>query len=669
MHAYCARCSRKGLPLLVFSRVYRALTMLFEAWAMAGKRKHRRPARKRIRRRNAAQVKSYAGLIADAGVFCLSALIGLAALFAYFARDLPDTDAIWRDGGAPKMTLLAADGSPIRIHGASMGAPVRLADLPPYVPEAVLAVEDRNFYHHFGVNPLSVVRALIVNAREGGVVQGGSTITQQLAKNVFLSPERTVKRKAQELMLALWLEQKFTKEEILTLYLNRVYFGAGAYGIDAASYRYFGKPARELRLGESAVLAGLLKAPSRFAPTSNPDDAGRRGRLVIDQMASAGFITPQDAAAIVNQPILLSSPRFSAAPYFVDHVSRKARELAGDIDADLVVWTTFDPKLQAAAEMGLIAGVASAADDLSEVESAAVVMDGEGAVRAMIGGRDYQTSQFNRAVQARRQPGSAFKPFVFLAAMEAGYSADDFVLDAPVRIGKWSPDNYNSKYFGEVTLREALARSLNGATVRVQETIGRKAVRKVTSDMGWRGALNTGPALALGVDAVSPVDLAGAYAPFANGGFRVAPRVIDRIETVEGDLIFKRPDALQGEAASYTAIAATNNMMRAVTAWGTGRAANVPGYDVAGKTGTSQDSRDGWFAGHAGGLVCVIWVGRDDNAPMEGVTGGRAPAVIWREVMSRVLPPRHVAPVIAPLIDIDAAPPRDPIAELLDAHG
>lgn len=669
MHANCASQAFGWLRPSEFSGVYRALTMLFEAWAMAGKRKPRRPARKRVRRRKTTQAKSYAGLVADAGVFCLSALIGLAALFAYFARDLPDTDAIWRDGGAPKMTLLAADGSPIRIHGASMGAPVRLADLPSYVPQAVLAVEDRNFYHHFGVNPLSVVRALIVNAREGNVVQGGSTITQQLAKNVFLSPERTVKRKAQEFMLALWLEQKFTKEEILTLYLNRVYFGAGAYGVDAASYRYFGKPARELRLGEAAVLAGLLKAPSRFAPTSNPDDAGRRGRLVIDQMATAGFITPEDAAAIVNQPILLSTPRFSAAPYFVDHVLRKSRELAGDIDADLVVWTTFDPKAQAAAELGLIAGAASAPDDLIEIESAVVVMDGEGAVRAMIGGRDYQTSQFNRAVQARRQPGSAFKPFVFLAAMEAGYDADDFVLDAPVRIGKWSPDNYDSKYFGEVTLREALARSLNGATVRVQETVGRKAVREAATGMGWRSALNAGPALALGVDAVSPVELAGAYAPFANGGYRVAPRVIDRIETVEGDLIYERPDALQEEAASYAAIAATNDMMRAVTAWGTGRAASVPGYNVAGKTGTSQDSRDGWFAGHAGGMVCVVWVGRDDNAPMKGVTGGRAPAVIWREVMSRVLPARHVAPMIAPLIDVDAALSRDPIAELLDASG
>lgn len=644
--------------------------MVFEAWAMARKRKAKRSAASRARRRKTARGKTYMGLVADAGVFCLSMLIGLAALFVYFARDLPDTNVLWRDSGAPKITLLAADGSPIRIHGASMGAPVRLAELPRYVPEAILAVEDRNFYHHFGVNPVSVVRALIVNARQGGVVQGGSTITQQLAKNVFLSADRTVKRKAQEFLLALWLEQKFTKEEILTLYLNRVYFGAGAYGIDAASYRYFAKPARQLDVGEAAVLAGLLKAPSRFAPTTNPEDAGRRGRLVIDQMVVAGFLEPEEAAAVVQQPIILSSPRFSAAPYFVDHASREARLLAGDIDADLMVWTTFDPATQAAAEMGLIAGVASAQSDLSETQSAVVVMDGEGAVRAMIGGRDYQESQFNRAVQAQRQPGSVFKPFVFLAAMEQGYRADDIVVDAPVSIGKWSPDNYDSKYYGEVSLREALARSLNSATIRVQETAGRRAVRHAAQSMGWPGALGPGPSLALGVDDVSPLALAGAYAPFANGGFRVQTRVIDRIETTDGDLIYQRPGSVLDQAASSSAIREVNQMMRSVVDWGTGRAASVAGYDVAGKTGTSQDSRDGWFAGHAGGFVCVVWVGRDDNAPMAGVTGGRAPAIIWREIMARALPPRYVAPMIAPVIDQGPAPAHnDPIAELLDATG
>ena len=599
-------------------------------------------------------------LLGDVGVFCITIMIGLAALFAYFARDLPDTAALWRDTGAPKITLLAADGSPILINGASAGAPVRLADLPPHVPNAILAVEDRNFYHHFGVNPVSVLRALIVNAKEGEIRQGGSTITQQLAKNIFLSADRTVKRKVQELLLAVWLEQKFTKHEILTLYLNRVYFGAGAYGVDAASYRYFGKRARYLTVGEAAVLAGLLKAPSRYAPTSHPEDAGRRGRLVIEQMVTAGFLQRQEADNIIASPIKLSSPRFSAAPFFIDFALREANAKARGVDADLIVHTTFEPKIQSASELGFTAGVASSPDNLAGIEAAAVVVDREGAVRAMIGGRNYQRSQFNRAVQAQRQPGSAFKPFVYLAAIKNGSHAEDIILDAPLRIGKWAPDNYKSKFYGEITLREALARSLNSAAIRVQEQTGRNAVRRTARAMGWQGNLTIGPSVALGVDAVSPLGLAAAYAPFANGGLRVEPYVIDRIETADGEVVFERTGSVIGEAAPPQAIDQMNDMLRGVVEWGTGRAAAVPGYRAAGKTGTSQDSRDAWFAGHAGGYVAVVWVGRDDNGPMPGVTGGRSPAVIWREVMSRTLETQGPPPVIVQ---------DDPIAALLEIGG
>ena len=609
---------------------------------MAKKRVHRRKrkgrARKRARRKTAFNGGAYARAIGDLGVFCIMTLIGLAALFAYFARDLPDPGTLWSHSGAPKVTLLAADGSPIPIHGAVAGAPVRLADLPPHVPGAILAVEDRNFYHHAGVNPVSIMRALIVNLREGEVRQGGSTITQQLAKNVFLNADRTVKRKVQEVLLAFWLEWKFSKDEILTLYLNRVYFGAGAYGVDAASYRYFAKPARQLSVGEAAVLAGLLKAPSRYAPTASPEHAGRRGRLVIDQMRAAGFLSDADAEAAIASPIALAPSRFSTAPYFVDYALSRARALSGALDADLIVRTTFNPALQEAAEIGLAAGLAGAGGALDGAEAAAVVMDGEGAVRAMIGGRDYRQSQFNRAVQARRQPGSAFKPVVFLAALEAGASPETMVDDAPVAIGAWSPDNYKSKFYGRVTMREALARSLNSATVRVQEYVGRAEVRRVARNLGWPGRLTYGPSLALGVDAVSPVALAGVYAPFANGGLRVAPHVIDRIETSDGDLVYRRPGSVLGEAARPQNIAAANEMLRAVVAWGSGRAAATPGYAAAGKTGTTQGSRDAWFAGHAAGLVGVVWVGRDDNAPMPGVAGGREPARIWGEIMNRALP-------------------------------
>ena len=339
--------------------------------------------------------------------------------------------------------------------------------------------------------------------------------------------------------------------------------------------------------------------------------------------------------------------------------AKRVRRLGG-VDADLIVHTTFEPEIQAAAEMGFIAGFASAPDNLDGVQAAAVIIDKEGAVRAVIGGRDYQKSQFNRAVQAQRQPGSAFKPFVYLAALTSGSGEDDIVLDAPLRIGNWAPDNYNSKFYGEITLREALARSLNSATIRVQEKTGRRSVRNMARAMGWRGALTSGPSLALGVDAVSPLDLAAAYAPFANGGLRIETFVINRIETTDGDIVFQRAGSIVGEAAPPQAIAQVNEMLRSVVEWGTGRAAAIPGYRAAGKTGTSQDSRDAWFAGHAGGIVAVVWVGRDDNGPMPGVTGGRAPAVIWREMMSRTLETQGPSPAFAQ---------EDPIAALLEPGG
>ncbi|WP_411819468.1 PBP1A family penicillin-binding protein [Hyphococcus formosus] len=619
--------------------------------------------RRNTRRRSTSRFAAFAPFsraAAELSVFAFTGLVIFAAIFAYFASDLPDTAELWREGDGPKITLLAADGAPIMMHGVSHGAPVKLASLPRHVPNAVLAVEDRNFYHHFGVNPVSIVRALIVNANEGSVRQGGSTITQQLAKNVFLSGERTMKRKIQELMLSLWLEHKFRKDEILTLYLNRVYFGAGAYGIDGASYRYFGKSASKLTVGEAAVLAGLLKAPSRYSPTSNPDDAGKRGRLVIEQMVTAGFLTRREANAAIAEPVLLATPRFEAAPYFIDHVMREARTLSQSVDADLIIRTTFDPKVQAAAETGLVAGLAISGDGLENIEGAVVVMDREGAVRAMIGGRDYGRSQYNRATQAKRQPGSAFKPFVYLAAMSRGEMADSTIIDAPVQIGKWSPGNYKDKFYGEVTLREALARSLNSAAIRLQERVGRSYVRETARNMGWSESLNPGPSLALGVDEISPLNLAAAYVPFANGGFQVVPHVIDRIETADGDIIFRRTGTIISEAASPSAIAATNDMMLSVTEWGTGKAAKIPGYKVAGKTGTSQNSRDAWFAGHAGGLVGVVWLGHDNNEPMDGITGGRAPAIIWREMMARALPPPvYVMPEKA----------QDPIAALLQSSG
>jgi penicillin-binding protein 1A len=538
---------------------------------------------------------------------------------------------------------------------------VRLADLPLHTPKAVLAVEDRNFYHHVGVNPFAVARALFVNAREGEVRQGGSTLTQQLAKNLFLSSDRTLRRKIQELLLALWLEHKFTKDEILTLYLNRVYFGAGAYGIDAASRRYFGKPAASLSLAESAVLAGLLKAPSHLSPDRNPLDAGERGRRVLDAMLAAGFITAEEAQAAAARAVRVGPSRFAGAPYFVDHAIAEARKRSNGVDADLVVRTTLDPAINEAADLGLAAGAARAALD-PEIEAAVVILDGEGRIRALSGGRDYRRSQFNRATMARRQPGSAFKPFVYLAALEAGASPHDIVEDAPVRIGDWAPANYKNQYFGEVSITQALSRSLNGATVRLQEEVGRGAVLLAARRMGLVSPLSEGPALALGVDAVSPLELAGAYVPLVNGGYRVEPHAVASLATSDGEIIYRRNANLVAVAASPGAVAALNEMLHAVVLEGTGRAAALSRYEAFGKTGTTQESRDAWFVGHAGGLVCAVWIGRDDNRPMGDITGGKAPAVIWREVMERVLearPPKR-APLLAPLIATPAPAGAEP---------
>jgi len=614
--------------------------------------KRRSSSRSRERRKPAAaQVLLYG---ADAGVLLMTGAIGVLLMLAWFARDLPRTDNLWRSDRAAQISFVARDGSPLPQQGVSAGAPVRLSELPAHVPNAILAVEDRNFRHHIGVNPISVARAFIVNASEGEVRQGGSTITQQLAKNLFLSADRTLKRKIQELMLALWLEHRFTKDEILTLYLNRVYFGGGAYGVDAASHRYFAKPARNLSVNEAAVLAGLLKAPSKYSPSHNPKDAGMRARIAIEAMVAAKFLTPAAADLALANPVVLKNRTHPKAPYFLDFARQEARRVTTGLDADLIVKTTLDLRIQKALETGIFAGAALAKLE-ADVEVAAVIMDREGAVRAMAGGRDYSVSQFNRVTQARRQSGSAFKPFVYLAAIEQGASPQQKILDAPIKIGKWSPDNYNSRFYGEVTFNEALARSLNSAAIRLQEKTGRNAVRLVARRMGLETELSGEAALALGVDSISPLMLASAYTPFANGGYRIIPHGIDKVTTANGRLAYRLETPYGGVAASNYPVESVNGMLRSVVEWGTGRAAQLERFPAFGKTGTTQNNRDAWFAGHAGGLVCVVWVGRDDNSSLGDVTGGSAPAVIWREVMNRTLaatPPTAAdlrVPIIAPL--------------------
>lgn len=628
---------------------------------------------KKKRGRRARRSGSLFGKFAlEIGVFGLTVLLAFAGIIAFYASDLPATDSLWRPDRAPHYSILASDGSPLTVQGSQYGAPVRLSQLPRHVTHAVLAVEDRNFYHHIGFNPLSVGRAILVNTGSGAVRQGGSTITQQLAKNLFLSSERTIKRKVQELLLAFWLEQKFSKEEILTLYLNRVYLGAGAYGIDAASYRYFGKSAKDLTLNEAALIAGLLKAPSRYNPTHNPTDAGLRAQTVIESMQVAEFISPQEAINAIQTPIYLKPQKYTASNYFVDHILARVRTLFPDNDADLIIQTSFDPQIQRAAESGLQKAEHAGffpGDGAGEnpVETAIVISDGSGAVRAMIGGRNYARSQFNRATQARRQPGSAFKPFIYLAALEAGAHPENIILDAPISIGDWSPSNYKKEYYGEVTLAQALAKSMNSATIRLQEWAGRPNVLAQARKMGIEGKLNPDPALALGVDAISPLKLAQGWTPLANGGLRVQTHAILSINTAEGDEIYRHQNRIYEVAASPYSIANLNMMLRGVTEWGTGKNARVPGRAVAGKTGTTQASRDAWFAGHMDGLVAVVWTGRDNYSPMKNITGGRLPAKLWGQVMGEVALtlPAPIAPppfiVAAPLDQNRGAQPAHPI--------
>ncbi len=581
---------------------------------------------------------------ANAGFFVFTGAIVVAAFIAMMARDLPSTDGLWHAGEERRITLVAADGAPIPLRGEAHGDPVRLSDLPPYVPGAILAIEDRNFYHHVGVNPFAVIRAAWVNLRAGALRQGGSSITQQLARNLFLSSDKTIKRKIQELLLAFWLEARFSKDEILTLYLNRVYFGAGAYGVEAASFRYFGKSASNLAVNEAALLAGLLKAPTKLSPEHNPEEAGARARLVMQAMTEAGVINAANAEEAAASPVRLVNWRSAAAPYFSAFANREARRRAKASDVDLTVRTTLDPTLQNAMEMGIKTGIAQARVG-PNIEVAAVMIDGAGAVRAMVGGRHYARSQFNRATDARRQPGSAFKTFTYLAALEAGARPKDKIKDKPLTIMGWRPRNYNDQYLGAVTLESAFGKSLNTAAIRLQEKVGREDVRRTAKRMGIESALSTGGALSLGVDVVTPLELAGAYAPLVNGGYRVDVHGITDIDDGQGEALYHQTGSFEEAAASKKSLARLNKMLAYVVNEGTGKAASLDHYQAYGKTGTTQGHRDAWFVGHAGGLVMAVWVGRDDNGPMTAgqsgveanVTGGGVPAIIWREVMNRAL--------------------------------
>ena len=572
---------------------------------------------------------AYWGLV---GFLWLGLAIG--ALIFYYALDLPDTDDLWKTGSQPELSIYARDDGLVARRGRRGGRPMRFDDFPSHLVEAVIAIEDRRFFSHFGLDPRGLLRALAVNMRQGRLAQGGSTLTQQLAKNVFLTPERSFKRKVQELLLAFWLEAHFSKQDILALYLNRVYFGSGAYGVQAAAETYFSRPVQNLTRVEAAMLAGLLKAPSRYAPTRDPAAAARRARIVIAAMQDAGFINAELAAEMAGQDIIITNRSTDGAHYAVDWTLDQLPDFVGRPRADLDVMTTLDRPMQLAAERAINRVLAAQGEARQAGQAAMVVMTPDGAIRAMVGGRAYGKSQFNRAVQARRQPGSAFKPVVYLAALENGLAAGDVFDDAPLSINGWSPKNYDGRYRGAVTAGEAMAHSLNTVAVQISEQTGRDKVIDMARRLGLSGRLRAHPSLALGTFEVSLLQLTAAYAHFANGGQQVVPHIIQAVISASGQSLYDRLAPVALPVVDGRHIGVLNNMLRAVMTIGTGRAARLDGIALAGKTGTSQNWRDAWFIGYSGALVVGVWVGNDDGAAMARVSGGGLPAEIFAAFMA-----------------------------------
>ena len=572
---------------------------------------------------------AYWGLV---GFLWLGLAIG--ALIFYYALDLPDTDDLWKTGSQPELSIYARDDGLVARRGRRGGRPMRFDDFPSHLVQAVIAIEDRRFFSHFGLDPRGLLRALAVNMRQGRLAQGGSTLTQQLAKNVFLTPERSFKRKVQELLLAFWLEAHFSKQDIMALYLNRVYFGSGAYGVQAAAETYFSRPVQNLTRVEAAMLAGLLKAPSRYAPTRDPAAAARRARIVIAAMQDAGFINAELAAEMAGQDIIITNRSTDGAHYAVDWTLDQLPDFVGRPRADLDVMTTLDRPMQLAAERAINRVLAAQGEARQAGQAAMVVMTPDGAIRAMVGGRAYGKSQFNRAVQARRQPGSAFKPVVYLAALENGLAAGDVFDDAPLSINGWSPKNYDGRYRGAVTAGEAMAHSLNTVAVQISEQTGRDKVIDMARRLGLSGRLRAHPSLALGTFEVSLLQLTAAYAHFANGGQQVVPHIIQAVISASGQSLYDRLAPVALPVVDGRHIGVLNNMLRAVMTIGTGRAAGLDGIALAGKTGTSQNWRDAWFIGYSGALVVGVWVGNDDGAAMARVSGGGLPAEIFAAFMA-----------------------------------
>lgn len=527
-------------------------------------------------------------------IFLSFLVITFAGWLLYCVLTLPDIDQAVARTRQPSTTITAENGNEVKTFGSVYSEVIRLNELPSYVPDAIISTEDRRFYAHFGFDIVAFTRAMLTNIFMGRYAQGGSTITQQVAKNLFLTSQKNIKRKTQELLLAFWLEHKFSKEQILTLYLNRVYLGAGTYGIEAASQKYFQKSSRDMNLLEAAIIAGMLKAPSRYNPIASAERAKARAKVVLQNMVNNDALTERQMKYALTLPVGEDkSYKVQGADYFADWVYREVNDYIGERDNDIYVYTTLDQKIQENAEKILREAVL-AAKNRNVSEGAVVVLNKSGEVKAMVGGINYRKSQFNRAVTALRQPGSAFKPFVYLTALQNGWKREDRIDDVPLSIGKWKPENYDKKYYGSVTLDEALMKSLNLATVNLSESLSRKDIIRTAKKMGISTPVENTPSLALGTFEVKVIDMATAYSAIANGGYATWPHAIKEIYTRDGYQLYQREADTENRILDAGAVKDLTKMLEKVISQGTGRRAKIPGF-AAGKTGTTQDYRDAWF--------------------------------------------------------------------------
>jgi penicillin-binding protein 1A len=561
--------------------------------------------------------------------------LAVGAVVLYYGLQLPAADTWKVPDRAANIRIVAADGQLISNRGKSGGEAVSLHELPYYVPAAFIAIEDRRFREHFGVDLIGMASVAVESLKAGGVTRGASTITQQVAKNLFLTPDQTLGRKVQEALLAVWLEQTYTKDEILELYLNRMYFGYEKYGIEAASQYYFGKSAKNLSLSEAAILAGSLQAPSRLNPKGNQDAVKARQSLVLAAMAREGYITPEESkAAAIDPGQTVRTKVVGGESYVADWVETLMSTYIGDVKQDVIVHTTINWDLQKEAEFDVKEAVSKYGEKQNFSQAAFVAMDVDGSVRALVGGVDYQQSQFNRAVTGRRQPGSTFKPFVYLAGMEKGYTPDTIAEDAPIDINGWEPHNADGKYGGQMTLRQALALSRNTVAALLANDVGPAKVVDAATRMGISSPLDPVPSIALGTQEVSLLELVGAYAPFANGGIGVIPNVITRIETADGKVLYDAIPAGPGRVIEPNIVAEMNDMLHAAVEIGTGKRAQLNGWPMAGKTGTSQKARDALFVGYTAKMVAGVWLGNDDDKGTK-LAGGTVPVEIWSQFMTK----------------------------------